>query len=273
MVVGIWMMFFTYILACTGSPDYKHETDTKDLNSKLVLDKLEWQSLVYDSTKKYIYLSFDDGPQHGTTTCYELCKQEGIKASFFMVGQHTAQKSDGKRIVSMIRESYPQMLLANHSYSHAGGKYLYYYHHPKFAEEDLLRTQDSLHIPYKIIRLPGNRSWVREGEMKATILAQPLAKLLDSAGYNIIGWDLEWNFNHKSARPVQSAVKLAAQVDSAFAKSDTHVNNHLVILSHDRMFQRPADADSLAKFIHILKQNPTYVFETVDHYPGLKKLR
>ena len=272
MFTVIWVMIFTNMMGChTGS--IRNEELNKAAKITTVADKFAWQALAYDSTKKYIYLSFDDGPQHGTTSCYDLCKQEGIKASFFMVGQHTAQKSDGKSIVSMIRESYPQILLANHSYTHANGKYLYYYHHPKFAEEDLLRTQDSLHIPFKIIRLPGNRSWVREGEMKATKLAKPLALLLDSAGYNIIGWDLEWNFNHKSARPVQSASKLAAQVDSAFAKSDTHVKNHLVILSHDRMFQRPADADSLAKFIHILKQNPTYVFETVDHYPGLKKLR
>ena len=273
MFVGIWIMIFINMSGCANNSDRNEGTNAKDLASKTVIDKFAWQALAYDSTKKYIYLSFDDGPQHGTTTCYELCKQEGIKASFFMVGQHTAQKSDGKSIVSMIRESYPQILLANHSYTHASDKYLYYYHHPKFAAEDLLRTQDSLHVPYKIIRLPGNRSWVREGEMKATKLATPLAQILDKAGYNIIGWDLEWNFNHKTARPVQSATKLAAQVDSAFAKNDTHVNNHLVILSHDRMFQRPSDADSLAKFIHILKQNPAYVFETIDHYPGLKKLR
>jgi hypothetical protein len=36
------------------------------------------------------------------------------------------------------------------------------------------------------------------------------------------------------------------------------------------MFQRPEDADSLARFITLLKHNPRYVFETVDHYPGVK---
>jgi hypothetical protein len=64
---------------------------------------------------------------------------------------------------------------------------------------------------------------------------------------------------------------LANQIDSAFAKNETHVQNHLVILTHDRMFQRPGDADSLVKFIRILKANPNYILETVDHYPGLKK--
>jgi hypothetical protein len=36
------------------------------------------------------------------------------------------------------------------------------------------------------------------------------------------------------------------------------------------MFRLPNYADSLQKFIMILKQNPKYVFETMDHYPGLK---
>ncbi len=267
----IWTMFFAYLISCAGATDRKAgATPGKPLQ---VTDKFARTPFVYDSSKKYIYLTFDDGPQHGTTTCYQLCKDEKIKASFFMVGQHTLQKSDGRKIVSMIRESYPDFLLANHSFTHANGKYLYFYHHPQMAIQDFLQAQDTLHVPYKIIRLPGNRSWVREGEVKATTLVKPVAELLDSAGYNVIGWDVEWHFNHKNARPVQTPAKLAAEVDSAFARNDSHSPNHVVILSHDRMFQRPGDADSLAKFIRILKQNPQYVFETVDHYPGLKKLR
>lgn len=227
----------------------------------------------YDSTKKYIYLTFDDGPQLGTMTCFNLCRAEAVKASFFMVGMHANLKSDGHEIVNMIRSAYPRVTLANHSFSHANNQYLDFYHHPEQAAADMFQAQHSLQVPYLIARFPGNRSWVREGEIKASPLARPLARLLDSAGYNVIGWDLEWDFNRRSARPVQSPVTLAREVDSAFLKKTTHTPNHLVILTHDRMFRRPADSDSLAKFIRILKQNPDYVFETVDHYPGLKKLR
>lgn len=227
----------------------------------------------YDSTKKYIYLTFDDGPQPGTLSCYHLCLTEGIKASFFMVGLHETMKSDGKQIVNMIRSGYPRFLLANHSYTHANNKYLDFYHHPQKAAADFFQSQQALQVPYLIARLPGNRSWVREGELKASRLVRPVASLLDSAGYNVIGWDLEWDFDRHSARPVETPETMARAVDSAFHKSNTHSPNHLVILTHDRMFRHPADADSLAKFIRLLKQNPGYVFETVDHYPGLKKLR
>ena len=187
-----------------------------------------------------------------------------------MVGLHTTRKSDGKQIVAMIRQSYPQFLVANHSYTHALGKYPFFYHHPRMAEEDFLKAQHVLNLPYKILRLPGNSAWAEGGNIHASGLVRPVTHLLDSAGYNVIGWDLEWNFNHRNARPVQTPAKLASQVENLFANNKTHTPHHLVILSHDRMFQHPGDVDSLAKFVAILKHNPKYVFETVDHYPGVK---
>ena len=276
-IVGCCWLAIGHCLGCSGIPSNENKLgDTTEIKSKQVLksvvNKFEWQPLVYDSTKQYIYLSFDDGPQSGSMICYNLCRQENIKATFFMVGLHTARKSDGKRIVNTIRESYPQILLANHSYTHANDRYVYFYQHPEMAASDFFQSQDSLHIPFKIARLPGNSAWSRENEIKSSHLVRPVTQLLDSAGYNVIGWDIEWNFNHKNARPVQSPEKLIAQIDSAFAHNRTHVKNQLVILTHDRMFQRGEDADALSKFIQLLKQHPNFVLETIDHYPGLKKI-
>lgn len=266
------LLIIGFCVSCTNSQSIEHKESDSKKQLSTVIDKFARQPFVSDSTKKYIYLSFDDGPQKGTMDCYNLCKQEGIKASFFMVGMHTAEKSDGRKIVNLIRESYPQLLLANHSYTHANSQYHFFYQHPASAELDFEKAQTFLQVPYKIGRLPGNRAWLRENDLKASSLVMPLTQLLDSACFNLIGWDIEWNFKKKSARPVQSPQKLANQIDSAFAKNETHVQNHLVILTHDRMFQRPGDADSLAKFIRILKSNTNYILETVDHYPGLKKL-
>jgi peptidoglycan/xylan/chitin deacetylase (PgdA/CDA1 family) len=224
-----------------------------------------------DSNKLYVYLTFDDGPQPGTVSCFNICKAEGIKATFFMVALHQQRKRDGKQIVGMIRNSYPQFLLANHSYDHANEKYKYFYQHPDMAFETFLRAQDSLQVAKKIIRLPGNSAWVLQNQVKSSHLVSAVTHQLDSAGFNIIGWDLEWNFNHKNARPIQSPEKLAAQVDSAFSKHNEHVRKNIVILSHDRMFKRTEDSASLVRFIQLIKQNPKYVLETVDHYPGIKK--
>jgi peptidoglycan/xylan/chitin deacetylase (PgdA/CDA1 family) len=266
---------FLAIFSCSNQPVKEAEltsvqVDTGSQNSIVPVPVVD---TVYhiDSQKTYIYLTFDDGPQHGTMNCIKICQQEGVKASFFMIGLHQHMKSDGKQIVATIRNNYPQTLLANHSYNHAMGKYKYFYKHPQMALADFLRTQDSLAPEPKIIRLPGNNAWVRDGEIKASRLVRPVSRLLDSAGFSVIGWDMEWNFDHKSAPPVQSPEKLAAQVDTLVAHGYTHQPKHLVILTHDRMFHRSPDSLALVQFIQLVKHNPNYVFETVDHYPGLKK--
>jgi peptidoglycan/xylan/chitin deacetylase (PgdA/CDA1 family) len=232
-----------------------------------------FEPVEYNSSKQYIYLTFDDGPQHGTEAVFDLCDRLGVKSTFFMVGLHADRKSDGHQLVNMIRDNYPTTLLANHSFTHANDKYKYFYHHPVMAEEDFYQAQQSLHVPFKIIRLPGNSSWITNNSFKSTKLVNDVCIKLDSAGYNVIGWDLEWHFNSKTANPVQSAEKMAIMVDTILAKNQTHTINHIVILSHDRMFRNPNYTDSLEKFITLLKRNPNYVFETVDHYPNLKPLK
>ena len=233
------------------------------------VNQFAWRPIKYDTNKRYIYLTFDDGPQNGTTACLELVKKLNVKATFFMVGSHV--KSDNlAKIVRTIKYNYPQVLLANHSTSHANNKYQYFYHHPAMAAEDFYLAQKTLKVPYKIIRLPGNSAWVVDSVVKASGLVKPVCHLLDSSGYNVIGWDVEWNFNHKTAYPVQRPYKIAEQVDTALARNHVHTKNHVVILAHDRMFRKENFTDSLAKFINILKQDPRNVFETIDHYPKLK---
>jgi len=289
-----WMMLFVYLIliSCNNQPQQTTKidsvkTDSVQLNKAgrkkqtfhgkpMVIDSampIAFQPIVEDSTKQYIYLTFDDGPQHGTDEVFDLIYNLGIKASFFMVGLHADKKSDGHALVNLIRDNYPQTLLANHSFTHANDKYKYFYRHPNMAEQDFYQAQQSLHVPFKIIRLPGNNSWVTKGGLKSSDLVRKVCTKLDSAGYNIIGWDLEWHFNSKTANPVQSAEKMASMVDTILAKNQTRTINHIVILSHDRMFRNPNYTDSLQKFITLLRRNPNYVFETVDHYPNLKPLK
>ena len=231
--------------------------------------KFIWKAPVYDSTKQYIYLTFDDGPQPGTMKTYEICKQLGVKATFFMVGEHARDKW-GQEIVSTIREAYPEYLLANHSYTHASNRYKYFYQHPVMATADFLKAQQDMNVPYKIIRLPGNSAWVRNNELQSSALTKAVCKKLDTLGYNVMGWDQEWNFNHKTAKPIQTAEKMAGEITWAIKNNKVHKNNHIVLLAHDRMFREKADADSLIKMINLLKQHKNFVFETMDNYPGIK---
>ncbi|WP_158559410.1 polysaccharide deacetylase family protein [Deminuibacter soli] len=273
------------LTGCSNSPQTKRhsaggdtpgvEKGAADTVPKAVMPKKDsshqfaWDSTSYDTSKCYIYLTFDDGPQNGTMNCYHIVKDLGIKATFFMVGMHADDRAL-RNIVDSIRDGYPEILLANHSFTHANNKYHYFYDHPEMAMEDFLKAQESLQVPFKIIRLPGNSAWVREGEVRASKLVKPVTLLLDSLQYNVIGWDVEWNFNHKTARPVQSVTSMLKLVEEAMNRGESHTKKHVVILSHDRMFRHPEDADSLYNFINTLKQNPRYVFETITSYPKLK---
>jgi peptidoglycan/xylan/chitin deacetylase (PgdA/CDA1 family) len=223
-----------------------------------------------DSNLKYVYLTFDDGPDAGTLNCYDICKSKGIKATFFLIGEH-AEYPRGKVILDTMKKDMRHFLFANHSYTHAGhNHYVNFYQHSAEALKDFLRSQDTLHISTPIARFPGNPSWVMSDKFRSTKLTKPLAKLMDSIGYNVMGWDVEWHFN-KQSKPVQSAEQMAREVENTFATKNSFVKNHVVLLAHDRMFRDQNFKDSLAKMITILQSKKGYIFETADQYPLLKK--
>ena len=226
----------------------------------------------YDTTKKYIYLTFDDGPQNGTVACFELCKKLGVKATFFVVGMNQFGRLRAK-IIDTLRNSYPEFLIANHSYSHGfKNNYKSFYAQPDSAVQDFLKNEGMLEVPVKIIRLPGNNSWVGKAGVKGPKSTLPVCNRLDSLGYSVVGWDIEWRFTSKGGSvPVQSADGIIKEVNDKFENYYSNVENNIVILAHDRMFEKPQYADSLRKVIATLKKDPRNVFETIDHYPGLRQ--
>lgn len=225
--------------------------------------------IVSDSLARYIYLSFDDGPLTGTTNCITICSRQKVEATFFEIGMHQERSAYSKGVYNSIYKNDSLFALCNHSYSHAYGKYLDFYHQPDSAFADFIRSKNILHPKNNLVRLPGNNAWNTTTAKRASGLVRPLVCKLDSAGYNVIGWDLEWHFN-KKGRPVQSAQRMANLVDTLFAKNQTMTKNHLVILMHDHMFGASVDSFKLATMVSLLKANPHYQFKKLTQYPGLK---
>jgi len=227
-----------------------------------------------DSTKQYIYLTWDDSPQPpGTNNCKRIFEETGVKATFFAVGFN--QVGNKKiRLIDSIRKAYPKFLLANHSFSHGmNDKYRLFYAPAQHdsALNDFLRNERELNIPVKIIRMPGNNTWAEKGKISGQLSTNRLVKSLDSLGYQIVGWDLEWRQDAKAKQPKESATEMAQKVMQKLSDDETHAPRAIVILSHDRIFEKSAQADSLRKFIQILQQDPKNVFETIDHYPPFKQ--
>ena len=266
------IIFASY--SCTNKRGYLlSQTNVIQTEANAVADSASMVPDANDTATRYIYLTFDDGPQQGTMNCYHICKSLGVKATFFMIGEH-ADTRHLKSWVDTISKSYPFTFLANHSYSHAYQNHYkkFYSTLPSHSALDFVRAQDSLRIPYRIVRFPGNSTWSLHDKVTGPKPTLKLGRYLDSSGYDIIGWDVEWAFKGKHSAPVQSAETMINLVNNYVNSDKLKTSKHLVLLSHDRMFNGAA-ADSLYKFIVVLRKNPHYVFETIDKYPGIKKNR
>jgi hypothetical protein len=112
-------------------------------------------------------------------------------------------------------------------------------------------------------------SWASRGKISGQKTPYKVCKILDSLGFSIIGWDIEWT-QGKGSTPVQGATQMAQMVQNLLDIGETHEQNAIVILSHDRLFGKSQYADSLTKFITTLKQDKRNVFETLDHYPSVQ---
>ena len=223
----------------------------------------------FDSALKHIYLTFDDGPLNGTANCIIICEREKVAASFFQIGLHQSRSSKGRKLYEQIKSNPSLFSLSNHSYSHAYGKYMWFYQHPDSATLDFLKGQAVLAPTNNLVRFPGNNAWDTKDAKKASWLVKPLAHKMDSLGWDVIGWDMEWRFN-KYGKPMQSPETIALLVDSLFEHNQTKTKNHLVILMHDHMFASSADSIKLEKMVGLLKKRKHYQFDKITQYPGLK---
>ncbi len=228
----------------------------------------------YDSSKRYIFLTWDDSPQPpGTVNCKSVFRNEGVKATFFAVGFNQVGPWK-KRIIDSLRNDYPQFLLANHSFSHGfNDKYSKFYA-PAMTDSaynDFIKNEKLLGIGVKIIRLPGNNTWASNGNISGQKSENALIKKLDAAGYKIVGWDLEWHQEAKMKAPHETPEEMIKQINQMFDDGRTNQPNAIVLLSHDRLFEKKQFADSLSRFISLLKQDKRNVFETIDHYPSIQK--
>lgn len=225
-----------------------------------------------DTSKYYIYFTLDDGPQlPGTENCKKILTDSQTKATFFMIGLHDTGNKNS-RIVDSLNNN-PLFIVANHSDTHGfRNKFKFFYQNPDSALKDFMKAENKLNIKHKIARLPGRNTWAINHKFKGESSGFSVAKKLDSIGYSVYGWDMEWRFTHGKNTPVQSATQMVKDVKHQLTKGKTYHPKSIVILVHDRMFDKPQYADSLKKFITTLKNDNEFIFDTLDNYPTYSSL-
>jgi peptidoglycan/xylan/chitin deacetylase (PgdA/CDA1 family) len=220
--------------------------------------------------KKKIYLTFDDGPNKGTNKVLHIMQQESVPVSFFIVGEHVFASLGQKQTWDSLMIA-QHIELCNHSYSHAHNHYGAWYRHPGTVVDDFKRSEDSLQFSNSICRAPGRNAW-RIDTLQFTDLKKSKSAIdsLQQAGFTIMGWDLEWEYNGRDLCLKNSADEVLRKIDSLFAHRQTRSPECLVLLAHDQVYADADDSAELHDFIRKLKRNDEYELELVSNYPGVK---
>lgn len=224
--------------------------------------------------KKKIYLTFDDGPNKGTRNVLNIVKEEKVPVTFFIIGEHAFASSLQETIWDSLACASDSLVeICNHSYTHAWhNRFSTFYKYPDSVVNDFVRCRDSLQLTNSIVRTPGRNAWridtIRFTDLKTTVAA---VDSLQQAGFVVMGWDLEWHYDHRELLLRNNSDEMIQQIDSLFKKGRTRAPEHLVLLAHDQVYEDPGDSCELHQFIRKLKMKEDYELELATRYPGTKQ--
>ncbi len=221
------------------------------------------------SLKKKIYLTFDDGPNKGTPNVYRVVHEEQVPASFFIVGKHVFDKPEQRAEWELLKGD-STIERCNHSYSHASNHYARYYRDPQGVIADIEHNQQALGFTNRIVRMPGRNAW-RTDSFSHTDVKESRAAIdsVRGAGFAVLGWDIEWQFDHKTLLPDTATGLLLRRIYNLLESGGTRTPGHLVLLAHDQAFQKEEELQLLQNVIRELKNNPGYELLTARYYPGI----
>lgn len=160
---------------------------------------------------KVLYLTFDDGPSRHTPEVLDILKQEGVKATFFVLGEHVEQYPEiAQRIVE---EGHS---IGNHTYNHVYEKL--YGSFRDFANQ-IMRTDDAIYeatgVRTTLVRAPGGTySNFDKGYFDA----------MEAAGYRVHDWNVDSGDSKRRGVP-------AAEIISNIKQS--RIADTLNVLLHD----------------------------------------
>ncbi|WP_114378102.1 polysaccharide deacetylase family protein [Paenibacillus prosopidis] len=169
------------------------------------------EALSQESNQKVVYLTFDDGPSKNTEHVLSLLKKEGIKATFFVLGEHVLEQPKiAKRIA---REGHS---IGNHTFNH---KYERLYgSFTEFADQ-VMKTDEAIYrttgVRTTLFRAPGGtHSNFDQGYFDA----------MAAAGYQVHDWNVDSGDSKRRGVP---ASEIIATVKGS------KLADKLIVLLHD----------------------------------------
>ena len=252
------------LLSCHSSPD---EKVVKLISEKKDSTRSAPVITVVAKQKKKIYLTFDDGPNKGTGNVMNILKEEDVPATMFIIGEQVFGSRAQRELWDSL-QTCNKIELANHSYTHAHNHFEFFYSNPLAVVKDFEKCKDTLQLSNSMARTPGRNVW-RLNNLSATDLekTKTAADSVQQAGFNLIGWDVEWHFEQLAL--VESADIMLQRIDSMLLNNKTRNKDHIILLSHDQTFADAKDSSSLRYLIQQLKKRDDYELMQVSTYPGV----
>ena len=265
-----------FLKSCNKKSETEQAQISKDINSEEIVPNTAKvisakPDVPDDPNKRYIYLTFDDGPNRGTSNLLKITDKYQIPITAFVVGKHAYDsKTQAKNLVEL--ESNKLVELANHSYSHAENRYSEFYKHPENVVQDFDRARDSIKFKNKYARTPGRNIW-RSANINATDIktSKTSADELQRAGYVLVGWDLEWKPDTQM-KLKGSHKEMSKKIDSIFFNDLEKTSRHLVFLTHDQYLQDDDSVKELDLFISGLQNSNRFEFRKISDYPNINDI-
>jgi peptidoglycan/xylan/chitin deacetylase (PgdA/CDA1 family) len=163
---------------------------------------------------KVVYLTFDDGPApENTPAVLDILKQNGIKATFFVVGNQV------EKYPEILRRIYQEgHAIGNHSYNHV---YRELYQSPNSYFSQLRQTDEIIRkiigVRPRISRAPGG---------SAGSFTKDYWETLKKLGYTEVGWNVS-SGDASSAKADGIVNNIVAQMENK------HLWSHATLLMHD----------------------------------------
>lgn len=191
-----------------------------------------------------IYLTFDDGPNYGTTDkILDILKREGIKATFFVTN-----RGPDNLIKRMYDEGHTVALhTATHEYSYLYSSIDNYFNDLNKVSDRVKRITG---VDSKIIRFPGGSSNTISKNYKKGIMTE-LTSLVLNKGYRYY----DWNIDSMDASSAKSGWDVYNNVISGLSG-----NRSNIVLMHDT---KSITVNGLSDIIKYGKNNG-YKFSKID---------
>lgn len=195
--------------------------------------------------EKVAYLTFDDGPSKLTEEYLDILKEEGVPATFFVIGEQI----DGELVGTLERAIREGHEIGLHSYCHRAEEI---YQSGESYLQDLQKTrlcvEEKLKVKPVLFRFPWGSSNSYVSWFKKDVIEQMKGEGVEYA---------DWNVSGEDSVGCPSADSILSNVRKDYLKYDEPV-----ILLHDSAACR-ATLESLPAVIHMLKEQG-YRFATLS---------